>query len=563
MANSYENTIMPKKPEEKLEPDAIPVDDKGQPLPDPTESLSNYIAPKGVEALRKAYSEVEVDETVRETMEPPQRTSFLRKHKPGKRGYDYYGTPAGSVPNDSNGMKPSPLSELFSEAEALEPDFDIDKIKEHVLSQDEQNGQPVVVETPKQDKNGKSIENKTDKDDFLKREEVVKDPNAPKFLDLYKDSTNTRVIYQSDSVDGADAARTKKLGESGQIFAEHSQVTKAKKRISRREEKKAIRAAIKAEKKKAKERKKAEKAARKAAKKRGGKPAEASVTSPDEIMKLQAEKEKQRINAQKEAEKAAQAANAEKERAKSEAEKAEMEKAEAQKQLDEANRRREEAQKEAQLAAQEAEKRLKEEKEALAKQEQEKKEAIRQLNEEKAAAQKAVEEAKAAREEAEKLRAELESMKAAAAQALRQKQEAEEAAELARAQAEKTAEAQSSTESTAAKAVTENTREKTAKNAPAEPRAKEQTAEKPKAEKEPSRARTEKENQPARSRQSSGKKMQDVYSSNPTMEIIKRRIAEMEAQLSPKDVESAGGPVDPSMRINKDAIVSRSKEKKG
>lgn len=561
MANSYENTIMPEKPEEQLKPDAIPVDDKGQPLPDPTESLSDYIEPKGVEALKKAYSEVEVDETVRETMEPPQRTSFLRKHKPGKRGYDYYGTPAGSVPNDSNGVKPSPLSELFSEAEALEPDFNIDKIKEHVLNSNEELG---VVETPKLDRNGKisgnpfEDESKKDKDDFLKREEVVKDPNAPKFLDAYKESTNTRVIYQSDAQGDAGVSQTRQTEDAGQIFAEHSHVTKAKKKISKREEKKAIRAAIRAEKKKAKERRKAEKAARKAAKKRGGKPADTSVTSPDEIMKLQTEKLS--------TEKAVQPANPEKEPHKAEvkpaAEKTDKEKDEAQKQIDEANRRREEAQKEAILAAQEAERLLKEEKEALAEQEKEKQEAIRLLNEEKAAVKKAVEEAKAAREEAEKLRAELESMKTAAAQALRQKQEAEEAAKLIKEEKEKTEKETRKTESKskAEKQKNDSTKEK---EKPAG-KSSDEASEKPKAEKETSKAKNEKETQPSKGRQSAGKKMQDVYSNTPTMEIIKRRIAEMEAQLSPKDaVPENETAADPSMVINKDAIVSRSKEKKG
>ncbi|MCQ2479254.1 MAG: hypothetical protein MJ120_01340 [Clostridia bacterium] len=259
MANSYENTKMPEKPEVKIKPDAIPVDDKGQPLPDPTENLSNYIAPKGVEELKKSYSEIEVDEDVRETMEPPQRTNFLRKHKPGKRGYEYYGTPSGSIPNDNNGMKPSPLSQLFSEAEALEPDFEINDIRNHVLSNEPVPGSEfVVVETPKLERTDVKEDATQEDKKELRRTEVKKDPNAPKFLELYKESTNTKVIYQYDEAE-MEEGFSKPLTDAEALFADNSKAVKPK-NISKKEKKKAI----KAEKRKARERKKAEKAARKA-----------------------------------------------------------------------------------------------------------------------------------------------------------------------------------------------------------------------------------------------------------------------------------------------------------
>ena len=113
-------------PEQPQSPEAIPVDDKGQPLPDPSETLSGYIVPSEFDSLKKSFAQAEEDEDIKDTMEPPQRTNFFRKHKPGSRGYDYYGTPAGSIPNDSNGLEPSPLTKLFSEAEPFEfvPDED-------------------------------------------------------------------------------------------------------------------------------------------------------------------------------------------------------------------------------------------------------------------------------------------------------------------------------------------------------------------------------------------------------------------------------------------------------
>ncbi|MCQ2471091.1 MAG: hypothetical protein MJ147_03540 [Clostridia bacterium] len=371
MANSYENTKMPEKPEVKIKPDAIPVDDKGQPLPDPTENLSNYIAPKGVEELKKSYSEIEVDEDVRETMEPPQRANFLRKHKPGKRGYDYYGTPSGSIPNDNNGLKPSPLTELFSAAEALEPEFDVNDIRDHVLAKEPIPGSEFkVVETPKLDRTDikDDLKDKSDKKE-LQRTEVKKDPNAPKFLELYKESTNTKVIYQYDEAEMEDAP-SKPATDTEEFFAEHSRVAKAKKKNSKKEEKKALKAALKAEKRRAKE-------LRKAAKKNGKNNA-VPLTDPKEIMELQP-------------------ANAHK------AENISAEEI-------------------AKRAALEAEKKL------MA----EKKQFISQLKKERLAAEKAAEDARLAREETEKLKAELEKMKEAAEKALAQKQEAEEAFRLAR-----------------------------------------------------------------------------------------------------------------------------------
>ena len=285
MASSYENTKMPEKPEITVKPDAIPVDDKGQPLPDPTEDLSSYLAPKGIEELRKAYSDVEEDEDVKETMEPPQRANLMRRFKGARKGYDFYGTPAKSIPNDNNGTKPSPLTELFSEAEALESDFDIDKIKEHVLSNEPLPGSEFqVVETPKLSRQETlaALQNENagkSPDETLRRTEVIKDPDAPKFLEMYKKSTNTRVIYQ-DGENGAKSGKSASDSENAEaVFAEHSRVSKAKKKISKKENKKAVKAQIKAEKAAAK--------ARAKAKRKGG--ADAGVTSPEEIAKLRSE----------------------------------------------------------------------------------------------------------------------------------------------------------------------------------------------------------------------------------------------------------------------------------
>lgn len=284
MANSYENTKMPEKPEIIVKPDAIPVDDKGQPLPDPTEDLSSYLAPKGIEELRKAYSAAEEDEDVKETMEPPQRANLMRRFKGSRKGYDFYGTPARNIPNDNNGIEISPLTELFSEAEALESDFDIDKIKQHVLSKEPVPGSEFqVVETPKLSRREadaalQSADSKKDSDELLRRKEVIKDPNAPRFLDMYKESTNTKVIYQLND-DGTQSHKNDSVSDNVEVLAEHSRVSKAKKRISKKENKKAVKAQIKAEKAAAK--------ARTKAKRKGG--GNKKTTSPEEIIKLRTE----------------------------------------------------------------------------------------------------------------------------------------------------------------------------------------------------------------------------------------------------------------------------------
>ena len=281
MANSYENTKMPERPEITLKPDAIPVDDKGQPLPDPTENLSSYLAPKGIEELRKAYSDVEEDEDVKETMEPPQRANLMRRFRGSKKGYDFYGTPAKSIPNDNNGTKPSPLTELFSEAEALEPNFDIDKIKEHVLQKElAPDSGFQVVETPKlnrqqtEDALQNAIGSNKNPDELLKRTEVVKDPNAPKFLEMYKESTNTKVIYQFNE-DGTHSGKALSSDGAEAVFTESAREAKAKKRLKKKESKKAAKAQKKAEKKRLKH---------------GGK--EKDITSPEEIASLRAQKAK-------------------------------------------------------------------------------------------------------------------------------------------------------------------------------------------------------------------------------------------------------------------------------
>ncbi len=553
MANSYENTILPENPVGQIKPDAIPVDDKGQPLPDPTESLSSYIAPKGVEELKKTYAEVEVDEDVRKTMEPPQKTGIIRKHRPGKRGYDYYGTPAGSVPNDSNGLKPSPLSKLFSEAEALETDFDLDEIRNHVLQHEhKENGEVKVVETPKLDisaiKNADKADKKSD-DELLKKPEVVKDPNAPKFLDMYKESTNTKVVYQSDEQENESVKPLRTVEETQQLFAEHSQVTKAKKRISRREEKKALKAAIKAEKKAAKERRKAEKAARKAAKKaaRDGKVSEEApaITAPDDITVNEdenaAKAEEERIrNAIAETVKEEISKKAEEavEAAKAEGERLAAEKEEAEKQLEILNRQKEEAELEAQHAAQEAEKRIKKEKEALRKQkketkaaQKEKEEAILKLGEEKAAAKKAEKEAESARREVEKLKSELEEMRAAAARAIAQKNEAEEAARIAREGKAQFNGEISSEKGTYAPAEQKNEESEKAPDYESEEKPIiKAVMEKYMSENKSSEQKTDEENDRKHKNNDNG----DIYIGSQSNEVIQRRIEEIESGSSPK-----------------------------
>ena len=79
MADGFDKPIMPKKEDKKSSPEAIPVDDKGQPLPDPSENLSGYIVTTGVENLKNTFASVEVDDGVRETMEPPQQMGFIKR----------------------------------------------------------------------------------------------------------------------------------------------------------------------------------------------------------------------------------------------------------------------------------------------------------------------------------------------------------------------------------------------------------------------------------------------------------------------------------------------------
>ncbi len=266
MADGLDKPIMPKEEKKNL-PEAIPVDDKGQPLPDPSENLSGYIVTSGVEHLKKTFASVETDDTVRETMEPPQQTNFFKKHRSGSRGYDYYGIPAGSIPKDANGIEPSPLSKLFAEAEVLEDD-----------SQDVQ-PQPAApikqgkIETPKQrtmptevSDDPKDIFEKAgyhvleDTVNAFKLAEARKDTDTPRLRDMYK--TNTKVIFQSD----ADAqANGNKLDieipveQATDVFTEPSQLTKVKTEITKKE----LKAKIRLEKQKAKIRRKNEKALRK------------------------------------------------------------------------------------------------------------------------------------------------------------------------------------------------------------------------------------------------------------------------------------------------------------
>ncbi len=569
MADSYENTEMPENSGVNIKPDAIPVDDKGQPLPDPTESLSGYIAPSAFDRLKSTYSEAEEDADVRDTMEPPQRTGFFRKHKPGKRGYDYYGTPAGNIPNDNNGLKPSPLSELFSEAEALEPDFDIEKIRDHVLEPTVENNSDKKVETPKQI----TSDDKNSDDDILKRTEVKKDPNAPSFLDIYKESTNTKVIYQSDSSDSEEKTDSGEKEDTEVIFSEHSKLSKTKKRIKRREEKKALKAAVKLEKKKAKERRKAEKAARKAAKKSKGK----KDSLPFESGENKEEAAVEKLISQKKTEQAAETAVA-KEKPSQKTEKAEAENKE--------NNAVSAAQKEAKLAAEEAEKRLKQEKE----------QAIHKINEEKnAAVAKAEKDAQAAREEAEKLKSELEKMKKAAAKAISEKEKAEKAAKTANEekerinresaekekellkkaelekekhlQAEKQLKAEAekikneinkkSEKVSAEKAEKKIVKEPVANGEDIKKELKNQTEEKISKNDIIKPEKSERQVKPLNPSPNdipvSKKQEKNSYSS--ATEELKRRIAEMEAKLSQKKSESD---IDSSLKINKEKIMSRS-----
>ena len=474
-------------PEQPQSPEAIPVDDKGQPLPDPSETLSGYIVPGELDSLKKSFAQAEEDEDIKDTMEPPQRTNFFRKHKPGSRGYDYYGTPAGSIPNDSNGLEPSPLTKLFSEAEPFEfvPDED-EELPPELPEEPIFESKP--IETPKQtSKDINSVSDArelfaqagyrvVDDDPVFTKKEIKRDENAPRLRDLYK--TNTKVIFEAGQ-NGENIAEkvstASSISEStAELFKENAKISRTKKRLQKKQERKALRAQIKLEKKKARLQKKADKAAQKAklkaekqkAKNKAVGAVDTAVGTQDilgsakqkrdeaaaEKAKLQkqealaaakkAKEEKER--AQKEAADAAQKAKEEKERAQKEAaDAAQKAKEDAQRAIDEANRQKEEAQRAAKLAAKQAAEKLLEERERNRRQaqdaeservksEQQALEAKQKLEEEKAKAQKAAEEAKKALEEAEKIKAELSAMKEAAAAALMQKQEAEEAAKKAR-----------------------------------------------------------------------------------------------------------------------------------
>ena len=492
-------------PEQPQSPEAIPVDDKGQPLPDPSETLSGYIVPGEFDSLKKSFAQAEEDEDIKDTMEPPQRTNFFRKHKPGSRGYDYYGTPAGSIPNDSNGLEPSPLTKLFSEAEPFEfvPDED-EELPPELPEEPIFESKP--IETPKQtSKDINSVSDArelfaqagyrvVDDDPVFTKKEIKRDENAPRLRDLYK--TNTKVIFEAGQ-NGENIAEkintASSISEStAELFKENAKISRTKKRLQKKQERKALRAQIKLEKKKARLQKKADKAAQKAKlkaekqkvknkavgavdtavgtqdilgnakQKRDEAAAEKAKLQKQEALAAAKKAKEEKERAQKEAADAAQKAKEEKERAQKEAadaaQKAKEEKERAQKEaadaaqkakedaqraIDEANRQKEEAQRAAKLAAKQAAEKLLEERERNRRQaqdaeservksEQQALEAKQKLEEEKAKAQKAAEEAKKALEEAEKIKAELSAMKEAAAAALMQKQEAEEAAKKAR-----------------------------------------------------------------------------------------------------------------------------------
>ncbi|MDD7337644.1 MAG: hypothetical protein PUG56_02880 [Ruminococcus sp.] len=474
-------------PEQPQSPEAIPVDDKGQPLPDPSETLSGYIVPSEFDSLKKSFAQAEEDEDIKDTMEPPQRTNFFRKHKPGSRGYDYYGTPAGSIPNDSNGLEPSPLTKLFSEAEPFEfvPDED-EELPPELPEEPIFESKP--IETPKQtSKDINSVSDArelfaqagyrvVDDDPVFTKKEIKRDENAPRLRDLYK--TNTKVIFEAGQ-NGENIAEkvstASSISEStAELFKENAKISRTKKRLQKKQERKALRAQIKLEKKKARLQKKADKAAQKAKlkaekqkvknkavgavdtavgtqdilgnakQKRDETAAEKAKLQKQEALAAAKKAKEEKERAQKEAADAAQKAKEEKERAQKEAaDAAQKAKEDAQRAIDEANRQKEEAQRAAKLAAKQAAEKLLEERERNRRQaqdaeservksEQQALEAKQKLEEEKAKAQKAAEEAKKALEEAEKIKAELSAMKEAAAAALMQKQEAEEAAKKAR-----------------------------------------------------------------------------------------------------------------------------------
>ena len=131
-----------------------------------------------------------------------------------------------------------------------------------------------VVETPKLDRAEAKNEEKKSPDELLKRAEVIKDPNAPKFLEMYKESTNTKVIYQFNE-DGTHSGKALSSDGAEAVFTESSREAKAKKRLKKKESKKAAKAQKKAEKKRLKH---------------DGK--EKDITSPEEIASLRAQKAK-------------------------------------------------------------------------------------------------------------------------------------------------------------------------------------------------------------------------------------------------------------------------------
>ncbi len=264
MADGIDKPIMPKEDKQKL-PEAIPVDDKGQPLPDPSENLSGYIVTSGVEHLKKTFASVETDDGVRETMEPPQQTGFFKKHRSGSRGYDYYGTPASSIPKDANGTEPSHLSKLFSEAEALE-DSEEDKpvvtptpIKQGKVSTPKQNtSTPVTSGDPKDvfERAGYTV--LEDSVNAFKLADARRDDDTPRLRDMYK--TNTKVIFQSEADAKVNGSKVENYTpEAEELFAEPGKLTKAKSKIHKKE----LKAQIRLEKQKAKAKKKADKALRK------------------------------------------------------------------------------------------------------------------------------------------------------------------------------------------------------------------------------------------------------------------------------------------------------------
>lgn len=624
-------------PEQPQSPEAIPVDDKGQPLPDPSETLSGYIVPGEFDSLKKSFAQAEEDEDIKDTMEPPQRTNFFRKHKPGSRGYDYYGTPAGSIPNDSNGLEPSPLTKLFSEAEPFEfvPDED-EELPPELPEEPIFESKP--IETPKQtSKDINSVSDArelfaqagyrvVDDDPVFTKKEIKRDENAPRLRDLYK--TNTKVIFEAGQ-NGENIAEkvstASSISEStAELFKENAKISRTKKRLQKKQERKALRAQIKLEKKKARLQKKADKAAQKArlkaekqkAKNKAVGAVDTAVGNQDILgsakqKRDEAAAEKAKLQKQ-EALAAAKKAKEEKERAQKEAaDAAQKAKEDAQRAIDEANRQKEEAQRAAKLAAKQAAEKLLEERERNRRQaqdaeservksEQQALEAKQKLEEEKAKAQKAAEEAKKALEEAEKIKAELSAMKEAAAAALMQKQEAEEAAKKAREEKAKLdeeakkreLEEKQRQEELAAKRAARLKREEARKaetekirmerdEAIAKAHAEKEAAiAKAKAERDAAlaKAKAEKEAAIAKAKQASSSaaakktsKSRDVYSNSKTADEIKRKIAEMESKLSspPKDIyisetkrpAQKEKALPPEFSISKENIISRSAKK--